>query len=93
MRYYIPRLDVRLDALVKSDTVTGCPYKGTASYFSVPAASGEHKDVAWSYVFTYEDCPKIANCICFYNERVDIFIDGQKQERPPQRPPRRPGSI
>jgi uncharacterized protein (DUF427 family) len=93
VRYYIPRLDVRLDALLKSDTSTGCPYKGTASYFSVQAPRGVQKDVAWSYVFTYEDCPKIANCICFYNERVDIYIDDALQDRPESRPPRRPGSI
>jgi uncharacterized protein (DUF427 family) len=93
VRYYIPRMDVRLDLLVKSDTVTGCPYKGTASYFSAPGPNGLQKDIAWSYVFTYEDCPKIGNYICFYNERVDISIDGQKQERPAARPPRQAGSI
>jgi len=44
-RQYLPLDDVRLDLLTPSDTVTHCPFKGDATYFSF----GEHKDVAWSY--------------------------------------------
>jgi uncharacterized protein (DUF427 family) len=93
VRYYIPRLDVRMDLLNESEKRTACPYKGTASYWSVESGGKAEEDIAWSYVFTYEDCPKIANYLCFYNERVDLSVDDKLQERPAVRPPRRPGSI
>jgi uncharacterized protein (DUF427 family) len=93
VRYYIPRLDMRFDLLKSSDKHTSCPYKGTAEYWSVAGGGEEQEDIAWSYVFTYEDCPKIANYLCFYNERVDLYVDGELKDRPVARPPRRPGDI
>lgn len=87
-RYYIPRLDVRMDLLRPSETHTGCPYKGTASYWSLPAGGRLEEDIAWSYVFPYEECAKIANYLCFYNERADLYVDGERQGRPSPRPPR-----
>ena len=81
-RYYIPKVDVRMDLLEPSDTTTACPYKGRASYWSVRA--GEHlaEDVVWSYAAPIPECPKIENLVCFYNEKVDIYVDGELQPRP-----------
>jgi len=81
-RYYIPRLDVRMDVLEPTQTSTRCPYKGVASYWSVKAASAVHPDVAWSYKSPIPECPKIENLIAFFNERVDMDVDGERLERP-----------
>ncbi|MFQ5998793.1 MAG: DUF427 domain-containing protein [Candidatus Bathyarchaeia archaeon] len=81
-RYYIPRQDVRMDLLQRSDTVTYCPYKGTTETFSVRIGEKIYKDYAWSYPNPIPHCQKIAGFICFYNEHVDIYNDGQLLGRP-----------
>jgi len=77
-RYYLPFSDVRMDLLTPSDTVTRCPYKGVARYWSHPALP----DAAWSYPDPIPENPKIKDLICFYDERVDVVVDGQPQQRP-----------
>lgn len=77
-RYYLPLPDVRMDLLRPSATRTSCPYKGTASYWSV----GEHEDIAWIYRTPVAESQKIAGLVCFYNEKVDLYVDGEPQERP-----------
>lgn len=81
-RWYLPPEDVRQELLVASDTVSRCPYKGTASYFSVRAGDALHNDVAWTYPEPVPECPRIAGLIAFFNEKVDLVIDGVPQERP-----------
>ncbi|GAC1363863.1 MAG: DUF427 domain-containing protein [Actinomycetota bacterium] len=85
-RYYLPKLDVRMDLLTASRTTSRCPYKGVAVYWSVPGGGGEGdrllEDLAWSYPLPIPECPKIENLICFYNEKLDIFVDGVLQARP-----------
>ena len=71
-RYYLPAADVRTDLLAASDTITYCPYKGWARYLSHP----EVADVAWSYPDPVPENPKIRDLISFYNERVDLIVDG-----------------
>ena len=82
VRYYIPKLDIRMELLEPTPTVTRCPYKGAASYWSVRAGDKLHKDLAWSYEQPIPECPKIENLISFFNERVDLDVDGERQERP-----------
>jgi uncharacterized protein (DUF427 family) len=77
-RYYLPFSDVRMDLFTASETVTQCPYKGIARYWSHP----DLPDAAWSYPDPIPENPKIRDLVCFYNERVDIVIDGEPQERP-----------
>ncbi|RBQ17567.1 hypothetical protein DP939_24720 [Spongiactinospora rosea] len=77
-RYYLPKTDVRLDLLTPTDTVTRCPYKGWAEYWSVAG----HDDYAWSYRTPLPESQKVAGLISFYNEKVDIYLDGVLQERP-----------
>jgi uncharacterized protein (DUF427 family) len=81
-RYYLPLTDVRLDLLRPSDTQTHCPYKGTATYWSIVAGDIEHPDLVWCYRTPLPESQKIAGMACFYNERVDLYIDGDKQDRP-----------
>jgi uncharacterized protein (DUF427 family) len=81
-RYYLPLSDVRLDLLRPSGTQTSCPYKGTASYWSVDTGSGPHRDIVWIYRTPLPESQKIAGLACFYNEKVDIFVDGEHQARP-----------
>ncbi len=81
-RYYIPKLDVRMDLLEATDTVTHCPYKGAASYWSLRVGDKAYQDFVWSYPRPIPEIPKIENLLCFYNERVDLYVDGVLQDRP-----------
>ncbi len=81
-RWYMPREDV-VAALEPSDRVTRCPYKGTASYHSVRLDSGEiGEDLIWYYEEPFDEVGRIAGLLCFFNEQVDIELDGELQERP-----------
>jgi uncharacterized protein (DUF427 family) len=82
-RYYLDRTDLRLEHLTDSSTVTACPYKGrTSRYWNVRTATGDLADLAWSYDFPTRQLLPIAGLVAFYNENVDIFIDGELTERP-----------
>lgn len=71
-RYYIPKIDVRIDALRPSDTRSVCPYKGTASYYSVELNGQTYSDVAWYYPQALpESMPIAGGYVAFYDERVD----------------------
>jgi uncharacterized protein (DUF427 family) len=85
VRYYLPKLDVRQDLLVPSGTRTRCPYKGEASYWSVEVGGSRFEDVVWGYPAPIPEIPKIENLLAFYNEKVDIVVDGVLQERPTTR--------
>ncbi|ACZ00066.1 DUF427 domain-containing protein [Thermomonospora curvata] len=81
-RYYLPKPHVRTDLLEPTGTVTHCPYKGQAEYWSVRIGDRTYPDLAWSYRSPLPESQKIAGLIAFYNEKVDIYVDGVKQERP-----------
>ena len=81
-RYYLPLPDIRAELLIPSGTQTHCPYKGTAGYWSVDAGHGVHRDVVWIYRTPLPESQKIAGLACFYNEKVDIYLDGELQQRP-----------
>lgn len=82
-RYYLNRTEVDFAHLVTSATVTACPYKGrTTGYWSVRSGSVVHEDLAWSYDFPTRQLLPIAGLIAFYNEKVDITLDGEPLPRP-----------
>ncbi len=81
-RYYLPKTDVRLDLLTPTDTLTYCPYKGEASYWSLDTGTAVHEDLVWSYRYPVLESAGIESLVCFYNEKVDVFVDGELQERP-----------
>jgi uncharacterized protein (DUF427 family) len=71
-RYYFPPGDVRTDLLTPSDSETRCPFKGTAGYHDY----GEQRDLAWCYADPIADVEPIRGRIAFYNDRVDLFVEG-----------------
>jgi uncharacterized protein (DUF427 family) len=82
-RYYLDRLDVDFTHLVPSDTVTSCPYKGTTSaYWSVDAGGRTEPDLAWAYDFPTAPLQPVAGLVAFYNEKVDLTVDGVRLDRP-----------
>jgi uncharacterized protein (DUF427 family) len=81
-RYYLPLSDIRTDLLRPSDTQSHCPYKGTASYWSVDTGKELHPDVVWIYRTPLPESQKVAGLAAFYDEKVDVFIDGTPQRRP-----------
>jgi uncharacterized protein (DUF427 family) len=82
VRYYLPKTHVRLDLLIHTDSESHCPYKGQAEYWSVRAGDALHEDVAWSYPTPLPESLGVAGHIAFYDEKVDVFVDGVRQERP-----------
>jgi uncharacterized protein (DUF427 family) len=81
-RYYIPPEDVREGALVESEKTTRCPYKGKASYWSVEAGGERVEDLVWYYPDPIPEAAKIKGLLAFFNEKVDLEVDGEEQERP-----------
>lgn len=82
-RHYLDRTAVDFSHLRPSDTRSACPYKGrTSAYWSVAAGGALHPDLAWSYDFPTPALLPIAGLIAFYDEKVDVFIDGEPQPRP-----------
>ncbi|MCA1688711.1 MAG: DUF427 domain-containing protein [Actinobacteria bacterium] len=81
-RYYIPPEDVREDVLLESEKTTQCPYKGVASYWSVEAGGERVDDLVWYYPEPIPEAAKIKGHLAFFNEKVDLEVDGEEQERP-----------
>jgi len=71
-----------MDLLEPTATRTRCPYKGEAVYWSVQAGDEVATDVVWSYPYPIPEIPKIENLLAFYNEKVDITVNGVPQDRP-----------
>lgn len=70
--FYVPRADARMDRLRPSDRHTTCPYKGEASYFSLPGNAEASIDAVWTYETPCESVAAIAEHLAFYAERVRI---------------------
>ena len=79
VRYYLPTTHVRMDLLTPTETVSHCPYKGDAEYWSARIGDELHADIAWSYRTPLPESQKIAGLIGFYTEKVDLYVDGIKQ--------------
>ncbi len=79
VRFYLPPRDDVAVRLQHSDTVTYCAYKGRASYFSVPDGP---RDIAWTYHDPLHDGELVRDRICFFDERVDVTVDGVRRDRP-----------
>lgn len=81
-RYYIPRDDVQMQLLTPTNRETECPFKGSASYWSVSAGAETIPNLVWSYPDPIPSAGGIAGLLCFYNEKVDLEVDGELQPRP-----------
>ncbi len=83
VRFYLPMREVRLGVLEPSDTLTRCAYKGTARHWSVRIGDELVPDVAWTYDNDVQrEAEAVRGRFCFYNERVDLEVDGEAQARP-----------
>ena len=77
-RWYIPRDDVVAEIARHDEHRTTCAYKGHATHWDVGGAEA----VAWSYELPLNDAMPVRSMIAFYNERADIEVDGELEERP-----------
>ena len=68
---YIPRRDVDMAALTRSEHTTYCPYKGDASYYSIPAGGDRSLNAVWTYENPFEATVQIKDYVAFYPDRVD----------------------
>jgi uncharacterized protein (DUF427 family) len=68
---YIPRRDVDMAALTRSEHTTYCPYKGDASYYSIPAGGDRSRNAVWTYETPFEAMAQIKGYVAFYPDRVD----------------------
>lgn len=78
---YIPREDVDMTRLVRTDLVTHCPYKGDAAYWSIRSGPRTVENAVWSYEAPYDEMAPIKGYLAFYPDRVDAV-----EERPPDHP-------
>jgi uncharacterized protein (DUF427 family) len=76
VRYYLPKTHVRMDLLQPSESVSYCPYKGQAEYWSLRVDDTVHADLAWSYRTPLPESQRIAGLISFYTDKVDLYVDG-----------------
>lgn len=75
-RFYLPKVDVRVDLLIPSDRVTHCPYKGRAEHWSIDTGEQVFEDAAWSYRYPLPESVAIAGLMSFYPSQVDVIVDG-----------------
>jgi len=80
-RYYLPRQDIRVE-LLPSTLVTVCAYKGSATHYTAVVDGHELPDIAWSYEDPLLDATAVKGLISFYQERLDVFVDGRPVDRP-----------
>jgi uncharacterized protein (DUF427 family) len=81
VRYYLPREDIHVE-LSPSSTRTYCAYKGQASYWSATVGDRAVPDIAWTYPEPLHDATQVRGLTAFFDERVDVVVDGARHERP-----------
>jgi len=81
-RWYLPKTDVRMDLLTPTASASACPYKGVARYWSVTVDGATHDDIVWGYDAPLAESAAVVGRVAFYDEKVDVTIDGVRQERP-----------
>jgi uncharacterized protein (DUF427 family) len=90
-RYYLPKDDVAVE-LLPSDTRTTCAYKGHATHWSVRVGDRVVPDLAWSYEDPLPDAGEVRGLVSFYQERLDLTVDGERLDRPVSPWSKGPGS-
>ena len=82
VRYYIRQEDVRMEFLEPARGSTVCPYKGTASYWSIKIDDKVYRNYVWGYMDPFPESPKIEGLLSFFNEKMEIYVDGELEKRP-----------
>lgn len=72
---YIPRADVDMSKLQRTEHTTYCPYKGDCSYYSIPSGGNKSVNAVWSYEQPFASVANIGQHLAFYPSRVDSFVD------------------
>jgi uncharacterized protein (DUF427 family) len=72
---YIPREDVDISQLTRTDRVTYCPYKGDCNYYSIPAGGKKSVNAVWTYEHPYPAVAQIKGHLAFYTDRVDEIVE------------------
>jgi uncharacterized protein (DUF427 family) len=78
---YIPRRDVDMSLLERTDHVTYCPYKGDCAYFSIPAGGDRSINAVWTYEAPYDAVASIKDYLAFYPGRVDAIQEDRQADR------------
>ena len=71
--FYIPRRDVEMALLERTDHASYCPYKGDAAYYSIPSGGARSANAVWTYEAPYEAVAAIKDHLAFYPDRVDAI--------------------
>lgn len=82
VRYYLRPTDIRMDLLLPTEKTTRCPYKGACNYYSANLDGQIIDNIAWYYRYPTLESAKIAGLIAFFNERIELYIDGDLLEKP-----------
>jgi uncharacterized protein (DUF427 family) len=77
--YYFPRADVRTDLLTPTEHHSYCPYKGTASYWSIKVGDRTAENAVWAYPDPYDEVPELAGFTAFYWDRVDHWYEEDEE--------------
>ena len=72
--YYVPMVDTRADAFTPTARSTYCPYKGTASYWSISVGGTKAENAAWSYDLPYDECAALTKHVAFYGDKVEVQV-------------------
>lgn len=73
-RYYVPKDDVRMDLFRAIDLTTVCPFKGTASYWTLDLDGTAYDGIAWSYETPIEAAAGITGHLCFFDDRAEVTV-------------------
>jgi uncharacterized protein (DUF427 family) len=73
--HYIPRKDVDMSLLERTDHATYCPYKGDCAYFSIPAGGEKSANAVWTYETPYDAVKQIKDHLAFYPDRVESITE------------------
>lgn len=77
--YYFPRADVRMDLMTPTDHHTFCPYKGTASYWTLTVGDRTAENALWGYPEPFEEVPRLKEFVAFYWDRVDHWYEEDEE--------------
>ncbi len=72
---YVPREDVKLGRIEKTDHTTYCPFKGHASYYSIRVGDRVAENAIWSYEDPYDQVAELKDCAAFYLDRIDSLTE------------------
>ena len=77
--HYIPRTDVDMSLLERTDHATYCPYKGDCAYYSIPGGGERSTNAVWTYEAPYAAVAEIRDHVAFYPDRVDAIEELSKE--------------